>query len=188
MEEKNYYISEVKVGRKVDNFSAPAYDPRSGEFTTVSLQENMDKGLWTILFFWPKDFTFVCPTEIIGFSDRADEFEKEGAAIFGVSTDTTHVHQAWTKLEANEGGIGKVNFPLVQDASHALSEAFGILIEEEGVALRGTFMISPEGVLEHSTINSLNVGRSVDESLRTLQALQAGGLCPMNWKKGDATL
>ncbi len=186
--EKELFIQEVRVGRKVQNFEAPAFDPRTGEFITVSLEENMKAGKWTVLFFWPKDFTFVCPTEIIGFSDRHAEFEAEDAVIFGVSTDTTHVHQAWTKLEASEGGIGKVNFPLVQDANHALSEAFGILIEEEGVALRGTFMISPEGILEHSTINNLNVGRNVDESLRTLTALKSGGLCPLNWKKGDETL
>ncbi|WOO87462.1 peroxiredoxin [Mollicutes bacterium LVI A0039] len=186
--EKDFYIQEVRVGRKVENFTAPAFDPQTGEFITVSLQENMDAGKWTILFFWPKDFTFVCPTEIIGFSDRVADFAAEDAVIYGVSTDSTHVHQAWTKLDPKDGGIGKVNFPLVQDSSHALSEAFGILIEEEGVALRGTFMISPEGVLEHSTINNLNVGRNVEESLRTLTALKSGGLCPLNWKKGDATL
>lgn len=186
--ERDLYIQEVRVGKKVENFEAPAFDPRTGEFITVSLEENMKAGKWTVLFFWPKDFTFVCPTEIVGFSDRHDEFEAEGAAVFGVSTDTTHVHQAWTKLEPTEGGIGKVNFPLLQDATHALSEQFGILIEEEGVALRGTFIISPEGVLEHSTINNLNVGRNVDETLRTLTGLKSGGLCPLNWKKGEETL
>lgn len=188
MNEKELYISEVRVGRKVENFEAPAYDPRTGEFTTVSLKENMDAGKWTILFFWPKDFTFVCPTEIVGFSDRIEEFDAEGAQIFGVSTDSTHVHQAWTKTEVKDGGIGKVNFPLLQDSNLTLSEAFGVLIEEEGAALRGLFMISPEGILEHSTINNLNVGRSVDEALRTLTALKSGGLCPLNWKKGEATL
>ncbi len=186
--EKELYISEVKVGKKVENFVANAYDPQADEFTEVSLQKNMDAGKWTILFFWPKDFTFVCPTEIVGFSDRIEEFRSEGAEIFGVSTDSTHVHQAWTKLEPSEGGIGKVNFPLLQDSNLALSEAFGILVEEEGAALRGLFMISPEGILEHATINNLNVGRNVDEALRTLTALQAGGLCPLNWTKGDATL
>lgn len=186
--ERDLYIQEVRVGRKVENFEAPAFDPRTDEFITVSLEENMKAGKWTVLFFWPKDFTFVCPTEIIGFSERQAEFAAEDAVVFGVSTDTTHVHQAWTKLAAQDGGIGKVNFPLLQDSAHLLSEQFGVLIEEEGVALRGTFIISPEGVLEHSTINSLNVGRNVDETLRTLTALKSGGLCPLNWSKGDATL
>ncbi len=185
---KDLYLQEVRVGKKVNNFVAPAYDPVSNQFTEVSLQQNIDEGKWTILFFWPKDFTSVCPTEIIGFSDCYEKFVEEGAVIYGVSTDTTHVHKAWTNVDVNEGGIGKVKFPLVQDANHSLSHSFGILIEEEGVALRGTFMISPDGILEHATINNLNVGRNVDEALRTLTALKSGGLCPLNWTKGQETL
>lgn len=186
--EKDLYIQEVRVGRKVENFIANAYDPNSDEFINVSLEENMKDDKWTVLFFWPKDFTFVCPTEIIGLSDRYEEFDDEETVIFGVSTDTAYVHKAWTNLSPSDGGIGKVKFPLLEDASHRLSEAFGVLIEEEGVALRGTFIISPEGILEHATINNLNVGRNVDEVLRTLTALKSGGLCPLNWTKGDDTI
>lgn len=186
--EKIQYTQGVRVGRKVPNFVAPAYNPQTEEFTNVSLEENIEAGKWTVLFFWPKDFTFVCPTEIIGFSDHFQDFESEDTVVLGVSTDSTHVHQAWTKLDAEAGGIGKVNFPLLQDSAHTLSSMFGVLIEEEGVALRGTFIISPEGILEHSTINNLNVGRNVDEVVRTLTALKSGGLCPLNWKKGEDTL
>lgn len=188
MEFNDIFVSEVKVGQKVENFEAPAYLPESDEFTTVSLADNMENNKWTILFFWPKDFTFVCPTEIVAMSDAYEEFEAEDAVVFGISTDTTHVHKAWSSIGVNEGGIGKVKFPLLQDANHSISSQFGVLIEEEGVALRGLFIISPEGVLEHATINNLNVGRNVNEITRTLAALKSGGLCPMNWKKGQDTL
>lgn len=185
--EENFYLAEVKVGKKVDNFKANALMP-NGEFKDVSLQDNMDAKKWTVLFFWPLDFTFVCPTEITALSQAYSKFTEAGAEIFGISTDSVHSHAAWTKLEVKEGGIGKINFPLLQDTNHLISEKFGVLIEDEGIALRGLFIISPEGILEHSTINNLNVGRNVEETLRTLSALQSGGLCPINWNKGDETL
>ncbi|MFV0246568.1 MAG: peroxiredoxin [Mycoplasmatales bacterium] len=185
---EEFFVQEVKVGHKVEDFSAEAYDPSKDKFIKVSLKDNMKKGKWTILFFWPKDFTFVCPTEIVGLSDRIKDFDKLNANVYGVSTDTAFVHQAWSKLEVKNGGIGKVNYPLLEDANHALSSQFGVLLEDEGVALRGLFIISPEGILEHSTINNLNVGRNVDEIIRTLEALNNGGLCPLNWTKGDKTL
>ncbi len=184
---ENNFCSEVKVGRAVSNFQTEALMP-NGEFKKVSLKDNMEANKWTILFFWPKDFTFVCPTEIVALSDAYSEFTKEGAEVFGISTDSAFVHKAWTNLEVNNGGIGKINYPLLEDTNHAISRQFGVLIEEAGVALRGMFIISPEGILEHSTINNLNVGRNVDEALRVLTALQSGGLCPMNWRKGDKTL
>lgn len=185
--EENYYLSEVKVGRKVENFTTKAVMP-NGEFKEVSLEDNMKAGKWTVLFFWPLDFTFICPTEITALSESYSEFANNNAEILGVSTDSVHSHLAWTKKEINDGGIGKINFPLLEDTNHRISEQFGVLIEDEGIALRGLFIISPEGILEHSTINSLNVGRNVQETLRTLEALQCGGLCPINWKKGDPTL
>lgn len=188
IEEELYFVTEVKVGHKVPNFQGEAYDPSTDSFIKVSLEDNIKAGKWTILFFWPKDFTFVCPTEIIGLSEAIDMFDQEDTQIFGVSTDTAYVHRAWSKLSPDEGGIGKVNFPLIEDANHYLSETFGVLIEDQGVALRGTFIISPEGILEHSTINNLNVGRSIDETLRVLTALKSGGLCPLNWQKGDSNL
>ncbi len=186
MEEK-FYISSVKVGQKVPNFMAEAVMP-DGTFGQVSLEENMKAGKYTVAFFWPLDFTFVCPTEITAMSDAYDRFEKEGVEIFGISTDSVHSHLAWTKRSVNEGGIGQVKFPLLQDTNHAISELFGVLIEDEGIALRGMFIISPEGVLESATINNLNVGRNVEETLRTIQAFKSGGLCAMNWSAGDANL
>lgn len=186
--ENNLYIQEVRVGQPVESFKASAYDPKTDSFINVSLDDNLNAGKWTILFFWPKDFTFVCPTEIIGFSDRIQDFVDEDTVLWGISTDTTHVHRAWSNLSPADGGIGKVNFPLLEDASHKLSKKFGVLIEEEGVALRGTFIISPEGVVEHASINNLNVGRNVDEIFRVLTACKSGGLCPLNWEKGEDTL
>jgi peroxiredoxin (alkyl hydroperoxide reductase subunit C) len=185
--ENQFYLSEVKVGRKVENFTAQAVLP-SGEFGGVSLENVMNDGMWTVLFFWPKDFTFVCPTEIRAISDAYEQFQAENIQVFGISTDTVHCHKAWRNQPINEGGIGEIKFPMLEDANHAISEQFGVLIEEEGVALRGTFIISPEGVLESATINNLSVGRSVEEILRTVAAFQSGGLCSMNWSKGDTNL
>ena len=185
--ENNFYLSEVKVGKPVENFKANAV-LENGEFGEVSLEESMKAGKWTVLFFWPKDFTFVCPTEIRSISDSYDKFISEGIQIYGISTDTVHCHKAWRNQPINEGGIGQIKFPMLEDANHSISEQFGVLIEEEGVALRGTFIISPEGVLESATINNLSVGRSVDEILRTVSAFQSGGLCSMNWSQGDSNL
>jgi peroxiredoxin (alkyl hydroperoxide reductase subunit C) len=185
--EKNYYISEVKVGQKVENFEAEAL-LNTGEFGKVSLGENVKKGKWTVVFFWPLDFTFVCPTEILAMSNSYEELKSDGIEIFGVSTDSKFSHLAWTKLPVVDGGIGKINFPMLEDTNHLIAEQFGVLVEEEGIALRGTFIISPEGILESCAINNLNVGRSVEELKRTIAAFQSGGLCPMNWNKGDKTL
>jgi len=185
--ERNYYISEVKVGQKVENFEAEAL-LNTGEFGKVSLEENIKAGKWTVVFFWPLDFTFVCPTEILAMSNSYEGLREDGIEIFGVSTDSKYSHLAWTKLGITEGGIGKINFPMLEDTNHAIAEQFGVLVEEEGIALRGTFIISPEGTLESCAINNLNVGRSVEELKRTIAAFQSGGLCPMNWNKGDKTL
>lgn len=185
--EEEFYLSDVKVGKKVANFVANSI-LANGEEGEVSLQQNLDNKKWTILFFWPLDFTFVCPTEITALSQAYSEFTEKNAEIFGISTDSIHAHKAWRKATPKDGGIGEINFPLLEDTNHKISEQFGVLIEEEGIALRGLFIISPEGVLEHTTINNLNVGRSVEETLRILDALQSGGLCPINWNKGDSTL
>lgn len=185
--EEQIFVQSVKVGQVVPNFSAKALmtDQSFGE---VSLEENMKNGKWTIMFFWPLDFTFVCPTEILSMSDYASDFEKEDAIIFGVSTDSVHSHLAWTKSEPKDGGIGKINFPLLEDTNHVISDMFGVLVEDAGIALRGVFIISPEGVLESAQINNLSVGRNAGELFRTLQAFKSGGLCAANWKKGDTNL
>ncbi|MBL0387367.1 peroxiredoxin [Tumebacillus sp. ITR2] len=146
------------------------------------------KGKYLVLFFYPLDFTFVCPTEIIALSDAAAEFEQLGAEILGVSTDSVHSHKAWINTPRDQNGLGQLNYPLAADNTQQVARDFGVLLEDEGIALRGLFIIDPEGIVQHATINSLNVGRNVDEVLRVLEAIQTGGLCPANWKKGEATL
>ncbi|MBL0701761.1 MAG: peroxiredoxin [Spiroplasma sp.] len=185
--ERDFFIAEVKVGHKVDNFSAEALLP-NGEFGTISLEDSLNAGKWVIVFFWPLDFTFVCPTEILAISDAYSELQKDDVVVFGVSTDSKFSHLAWTKTPQAEGGIGKINFPMLEDTNHTISEQFGVLDEKVGISLRGTFIISPKGILESSVINNLNVGRSIDELQRTLAAFQSGGLCPVNWNKGENTL
>lgn len=146
------------------------------------------KGKWLVLFFYPADFTFVCPTEITALSDRYEEFQDLNAEIVGVSTDSKYSHRAWIKTPRSENGLGDVKYPLAADITHKVSRDYGVLIEEEGVALRGLFIIDPDGILRYQVVNDNNIGRDVDETLRVLQALQTGGLCPANWKPGQKTL
>lgn len=175
------------VGKQAPRFEMPAVLPNK-EFGNVSLEEIMKKEKWTVLFFYPMDFTFVCPTEIISLSDRYDEFEDLDAEVIGVSTDTIHTHLAWINTDRTSNGLGDLNYPLAADTNHFVSRDYGVLIEDQGVALRGLFIISPEGELMYSVVNHNNIGRDVDETLRVLQALQTGGLCPANWKPGHETL
>lgn len=178
--EETIYFEEARVGQLAPLFEMDAVMP-DGQFGRVSLQENLDAGKWTILYFYPKDFTFVCPTEIKEMSEQQPLFDKLNTSVVAVSTDTTFVHQAWQ----NHPSLGKIAHPMAEDANHRVSEAYGVLIEDEGVALRGTFIINPEGVLMHATINHNDLGRSVDETVRVLQAAQAGGLAPCGWTPGD---
>ncbi|MFD1427883.1 alkyl hydroperoxide reductase subunit AhpC [Kroppenstedtia sanguinis] len=146
------------------------------------------EGEWLVLFFYPKDFTFVCPTEITALSDRYEEFRDEGCEIVGVSTDTEFVHRAWINTSRDDNGLGEVKYPLGADPTHRVSRAYGVLNEEEGVAQRGLFIIDPDGIVRYQVVTDDNVGRSVDETLRVLKALQSGGLCPSDWKPGEKTL
>ncbi|MCU9612265.1 peroxiredoxin [Caldibacillus lycopersici] len=180
-------MAERMVGKPAPRFSMEAVLPNMA-FGKVQLEDIMKQGKWTILFFYPMDFTFVCPTEITAISERYEEFEKLDAEVIGVSTDTIHTHLAWIKTDRSENGIGSLNYPLAADTNHRVSRDYGVLIEEEGVALRGLFIINPEGDLMYQTVFDNNIGRSVDETLRVLQALQTGELCPVNWKPGQATL
>jgi len=180
-------MAERFVGKQAPRFKMDAVMPNK-EFQKVSLEENMNNGKWTILFFYPMDFTFVCPTEITSMSDRYEEFQDLDAEVIGVSTDTVHTHLAWINTPREENGLGTLNYPLAADTNHQVSKQYGVLIEEEGVALRGLFIINPEGEVMYSVVNHNNIGRSVDETLRVLQALQTGGLCPANWKPGQKTL
>ena len=169
----------IKVGEKAPSFTLDAY--HAGEIKKVSLSDY--KGKWIILFFYPRDFTFVCPTELRGFQDHIKEFEQANAVVLGASTDSEHSHKAWFSKELSE-----VKYPVLSDPAHTLTRAYGILIEEEGKALRGTFIIDPDGVLQYMVVSNLNVGRSVTETIRVLKACQTGELCPIEWKPGDKTL
>ncbi|MFD2617012.1 peroxiredoxin [Terrilactibacillus laevilacticus] len=180
-------MTERLVGKQAPRFEMEAVLPDKS-FGKVSLEENMKNGKWTVLFFYPMDFTFVCPTEITAMSDANDQFEDLDTVVIGASTDTIHTHLAWIKTPLEDNGIGDINYPLAADHNQEVARKYGILIEEEGIALRGLFIINPEGELQYSVVNHNNIGRSVDETLRVLQALQSGGLCPVNWKPGQATL
>lgn len=177
---------ERLVGMKAPDFKMEAVRGSGDEFYTINLADY--KGKWLVLFFYPLDFTFVCPTEITGMSHRTEEFKQANAEILGVSIDSIHSHKAWIKASREHGGLGVVNYPLASDITKEVSRNYGVLIEEEGIALRGLFIIDPEGVVRYSVIHDLNVGRSVGETLRVLQALQSGGLCPIDWQPGDEHL
>mmetsp|Transcript_2456 Transcript_2456/g.3885 ORF Transcript_2456/g.3885 Transcript_2456/m.3885 type:complete len:338 (+) Transcript_2456:325-1338(+) len=161
-----------------------------GEITEVDLGDY--RGKWTVLLFYPKDFTFVCPTEIIAFSDAAPRFKALNAEVLALSTDTEESHLAWIRTPRKRGGLGHMQIPIVADVTKAISADYGVLLEDIGIALRGLFLINPEGVLEQITVNNLPVGRSVDETLRLLQAFQFvaehGEVCPANWKPGEKTM
>ena len=143
------------------------------------------KGKWSILFFWPKDFTFVCPTEIVAFNELVEEFEDRDATLIGASTDTDFVHLAWRQ---SRDDLGAVSFPWLADVKKELSSALGILDQEEGVALRATFIVDPDGIIRFASVNDLSVGRNPAEVLRVLDALQTDELCPCNWTAGDDVL
>ncbi len=169
------------VGKSAPDFKLNAVTGDGKDFVEVKLEDY--KGKWLVLFFYPLDFTFVCPTEITGYSKHIEKFKALGAEVVGVSVDSEHSHKAWIN-----GDLGPINFPLASDMTKKVSEDYGILIEESGIALRGLFIINPDGVLQYSVVHDLNVGRSVDETLRVLQALETGGLCPVDWEEGDALL
>lgn len=178
--------SAMKVGKPAPDFRMKTTADLKSLKSEAKLSDY--KGKWLVLFFYPLDFTFVCPTEITALSDRADDFRNLGADILGVSTDSVHSHRAWIKTSRDANGLGELAFPLAGDTTLAVSRDYGVLIEEEGIALRGLFIIDPEGILRYAVVHDLNVGRSVDETLRVLEALQAGGLCPADWKPGQKLL
>ena len=175
----------LTVGDRFPDFSLKAVvslEPGK-EFTELTNQSHPDK--WRVVFFWPMDFTFVCPTEIAEFGRRYSEFRDRGAEVLGGSTDTHYVHLAWRKEHPD---LRALPFPMLADTRHDLGRALGILHPEEGVALRATFIVDPSGVIRFASVNDLDVGRNVDEVLRVLDALQTGELTPCNWKRGQPTL
>ncbi len=170
----------IQVGQKVGDFTAQAFMP-DGSFKEVKLADYKSK--WLVLFFYPLDFTFVCPTEIQNFDKNLDEFKKLGAEVLAASTDSVYSHKAWS-----ESSLGKIKFPILGDTNHTVSKNFNVLLQDKGIALRGTFIIDPNGVLKSAVVNDLPVGRSVEETIRTLQALQTGKLTGCEWKPGQKTL
>ncbi|MCQ6557684.1 peroxiredoxin [Paenibacillus mendelii] len=176
----------AKVGLPAPDFNMLSTKNMDTLEEKVSLKDY--RGRWLVLFFWPFDFTFVCPTEILAFSDSYEEFQKLDCEIVGASADSVHTHRAWTQTPVDKNGIGEVKFPMASDFTKEVATAYGILDEQSGAAHRGLFIIDPEGILRYQVVTDMNVGRSVDETLRILQALQAGGLCPANWRPGQKTL
>ncbi|MEN9222072.1 MAG: peroxiredoxin [Thermostichus sp. BF3_bins_97] len=180
----------LRVGQAAPDFSATAvYDM---EFKTVKLSDYKGKK-YVVLFFYPLDFTFVCPTEITAFSDRYADFANLDTEILGVSVDSEFSHLAWTQTDRKAGGVGELKYPLVSDLKKEISAAYNVLDPEAGVALRGLFIIDKEGIIQYATINNLAFGRSVDETLRILQAIQyvqthPDEVCPANWQPGQKTM
>ncbi|MFN2353423.1 MAG: peroxiredoxin [Desulfopila sp.] len=149
------------------------------------------RGQYVILFFYPLDFTFVCPSEILAFNNAVAEFEQHNCQLIGVSVDSQFSHFAWKNTPVNDGGIGNIDYPLVSDLDKSISRNYGVLLDE-GVALRGLFLIDKEGIVRHKVVNDLPLGRSVNEALRVLHALQFtekhGDVCPANWQKGEEAM
>ncbi len=178
----------VLVQQPAPDFKATAV-MADGQFKEISLEDY--KGKYVLLFFYPLDFTFVCPTEIIAFSDRVSEFEALDVQLLGCSIDSQFTHLAWRNTSRNEGGIGKVQYPLIADLNKDIARSYDVLLGG-GVSLRGLFLIDKEGVVRHQVVNDLPIGRSVDEAIRTVKALQFfeknGEVCPADWQEGSRTI
>lgn len=173
----------LTVGDKFPAYRLKAVSGTDPEFE--ELTEQSFAGQWAVYLFWPKDFTFVCPTEIIGFGELDGEFRDRDAQLVGASTDSDFVHLAWRKSRED---LAKVPYPWLADIRKDLSSALGILDAEEGVAKRATFVVDPEGIIRFVTVTDMNVGRNPQEVLRVLDALQTDELCPCNWQKGQDTI
>jgi alkyl hydroperoxide reductase subunit AhpC len=175
------------VGNPAPFFKAEALV--NGAFKTISLDDF--KGKWKVLFFYPLDFTFVCPTELVAYSDAAEKFKAIGAELIACSVDSAHSHLAWTKQARNDGGLGEVKYPILADLDKKIARDYEVLVNDS-IALRGLFIIDDKDIVQHSTINNLSVGRNVEETLRLVEAYQftakSGDVCPANWKKGDDSM
>jgi peroxiredoxin (alkyl hydroperoxide reductase subunit C) len=162
---------------------------KDNSFKEIKLSDY--KGKWVVLYFYPLDFTFVCPTEITALHDRYSEFTKLGAEVIGVSVDSQFSHLAWKNTPKKEGGLGDIDYPLVADLTKTISADYGVLLDD-GIALRGLFIINPEGVVQYQVVHDLGIGRNVDETLRVLKAIQTvektGEVCPANWNEGGDTM
>ncbi len=176
----------AKVGMPAPDFNLPS--TKNMETLKENVQLSDYKGKWLVLVFYPLDFTALCPTELTHFSDRIEEVNGLGAEVLGVSTDSVHSHRAWINTPRDKNGIEGLKFPLASDSGGRLSRQYNILVEDPNIALRGLYIINPEGILQYAVVHAINIGRSVDETLRVLQALQTGAFCAADWKPGQATL
>ena len=175
----------LTVGDKFPSFDLKAVVSIGPAEAFTQINDRSDEGKWKVVFFWPKDFTFVCPTEIVGYGDLKGDFEDRDAVLIGASTDTAHVHFAWRKSDEQ---LANADFPWIADKTNKLADALGIVHPDEGVAYRATFIVDPDNVIQHVTVNGLNVGRNPQETLRVLDALQTDELCPCNWNEGEDVL
>jgi alkyl hydroperoxide reductase subunit AhpC len=177
------------IQKQAPDFKAQAV-LADGSITELKLSDY--KGKWVVLFFYPLDFTFVCPTEIVSFSDKIAEFKAIGAEVLGVSVDSQFTHLAWRQVARKDGGLGDLQYPLVADLNKSIARDYGVLIEEAGIALRGTFIIDPKGVVRAAHIHDLPVGRNIDEAVRVIKAFQFvekhGEVCPAGWSEGKPTM
>ncbi len=180
----------VLVGRKAPEFDAPAVVNGSAFVDNCKLSDY--RGKYVVLFFYPLDFTFVCPTELHAFQEKLDEFKRRNVDVLGCSVDSKFSHFAWLNTPRNKGGIQGVTYPLISDINKTIAKDYDVLTEDGSVALRGLFLIDREGVVKHQVVNDLGLGRNVDEVLRIVDALQFteefGEVCPANWNKGDKTM
>jgi len=173
------------IGDKFPAFDLKAVVSTDPKKAFAQISDKSDEGKWKIVFFWPKDFTFVCPTEIAAFGKLNGDFNDRDAVVYGVSTDSEFVHLAWRQ---NHEDLKDLPFPMLADIKRELSSALGVLDKQEGVALRATFIVDPEGIIRFVSVNDLSVGRNPQEVLRVLDALQTDELCPCNWQKGEPVL
>jgi len=175
----------LTIGDRFPSFDLQAVVSRERGKEFAQLSDQSHPGQWKVVFFWPMDFTFICPTEIAEFGRRNQDFADRDAQLLGASTDTHYVHLAWRNQHPD---LKELPFPMLADSKRELTSALGILHKEDGVALRATFIVDPEGIIRWASVNDLSVGRNVDEVVRVLDALQTDELCPCNWQKGDATI
>ena len=176
----------LQVGKRAPDFDMPSTKDMKSLKENVRLSDY--KGKFLVMFFYPLDFTFVCPTELKAFSDKYDELKKAGAEVLAVSTDSVFSHRAWINTAEDKGGLGSLKYVLASDITKDVSRDYGVLLEDKGIALRGLFIIDPDGVLQYQVVHSLNIGRSVEETLRVLEAIKTGGLCGADWKPGQKPL
>lgn len=179
----------VLVGKPAPDFTAAAVMGNNEIKEDFNLSSYI-KGKAAVVFFWPLDFTFVCPSELIAFDHRLEEFKKRGVEVVGVSIDSHFTHLAWKNTPIDKGGIGQVGYPMVADIKHEIAKAYDVELSDAGVALRGSFLIDKNGIVMHQVVNMLPLGRDIDEMLRMVDALQFfeehGEVCPAGWKKGKA--